>query len=299
MIYYTNYNFPLRTRQRKETKQRQVEEEEMDNGLKYFLYFLLIIAIIILLICLYGLYLIEKSEPSFTKEQLEILVHNSVTNFNNRTPDAETSQYEKALNYFDKTITESYKNHTGIVDRTELIQAYERECLLHEIAEAFQQQYPEDAIDDPRWCYNEVGGAYARQLMLLANPTEYVCIWGTVLAKHSSFSGYYGGFLNEGDVLIDGTVISADPETTRCCPRTYIFGQTSELKEGRRREYDLSKNCYMMSYGLHQKSNLITTMFVGVIFPYLFQNNDTKSFTIQFEDATKGFVKWVKKQHRQ
>jgi ERG2 and Sigma1 receptor like protein len=269
----------------------------MKDGVKYFLYFLLIVGIIILLLFLYGLYLIEKSKPTFSKQDLEILVHTTVKNYyNNSNRDSDDVKYEKAIQYFDKSITESYKNNTGFVDQNTLIQAYDTECLLRTISQAFHEKFPDDAIDEPRWCYNEVGGAYARQLMLLANPTEYVCLWGTVLAKHSSFSGYYGNFLCEGDVVISGQIVSADPESELCCPRTYVFGQTSELKACRRREYDLSTNCYMISYGLHQKSNLITTMFVGVIFPYLFQNNDTKSFQIQFGDAMKGFMKWFKKQ---
>lgn len=274
---------------------------DMNQVIKCVLYFLLFLLVALICFALYLAYLIHQSKPTFTRKDLEKLVHTAVKEFDlqwNEGWDNDDKLYEKAVLHFDKTITESYKDHTGIVEREKMIEMYRIECLLKFIASKFHKRFPQDAIDSPRWAYNELGGSYARSYMLLANPCEYVTIWGTVLAKHSVFSGYYAHFLNEGDVMICGTMFSADPESELCYPRRYEFGQTSELKATRRREYSMSDNCYMLSYGLHDHSNLMKTMFVGVIFPYLFQNNDTKSFNIQMGDAYQGFKKWFIKQHQ-
>ena len=229
--------------------------------------------------------------PTFEVSDLETLVHQAVKDFPGL-PGDDTQQYLDATRYYESEITDG-KN--GRIANADLIEAYRVECLLAFIAQRFREKYPKDAVKDSKWCINEVGSVYARQLILIANPREYVCLWGSVL-EQEGFGGAYGGNLDEGDVMITSQMESSDPESKRAAPRTYLFGDTSLLKPYRRRHYHLGKNCYMMSFCVHAKSNLIFAFFPGIILPYLFENHDTISFKIQMGDALKGFRMWLSHQ---
>lgn len=268
----------------------------MNKIFKYIgLIFCLFLLLIILFLC-FVFYLAETSELIFTQKDLEDLVNTTVIEFNKQwtsNPSYHEIVYIEAQAYFDKEI--NIAHNEGFISREDLVESYRIEKLLEYIHQKFKEKYPRDTIPNPRWCYNEIGGLYARNFLVLCNYFSYVTIWGTPI-KASGFSGYYGNFLNEGDVMITGKMKSNSPDSRFCAPKTYTFGQTSRLRAKDRRYYELSDNCYMLSFALHDGTNMMKTFLPGLIIPYLFQNNDTKSFKIQFEDAMIGWKMWIMKE---
>lgn len=232
-------------------------------------------------------YLVATSKRTFTLEELQSIVHSAVKDFNKLILlDKPNDILMRAKERFDVLILE----HRTTTDM-DLIEGNIMEELLEFIHGRFKESYPHLIIPNSRWAFNNVGGVYARQKLLLANFKEYLCSWGTVL-EQGGFSGRFIN-LNEGDVMICGTILSYDPESKLCLVRKYEFGDTSFLKNGYRRHCLYSKKCYMISFALHKKSNILKTLFPGVIIPYLFQNNDAKSFWIQIGDAWKGIKLWI------
>lgn len=230
-------------------------------------------------------FLVLTSKPTFTQKSLETLVHSAVNDYN-ANMDSDEEIYKRGLEHFNK----KRLKHRSI-NREQVIFAMKREELFHFIHERFMEAFPQLALSNPTWALNNVGGVYARQLLMLITFKEYICIWGTEFAQ-AGFSGFFPD-LNEGDVVITGTLKSAEFNSKESIAITYVFGDTSLLKNGMGRHYTLSDNCYMISFGLHKHSKIWRVFYNGIIMPYLFQNGDTKSFMIQMGDAMRGMWQWV------
>jgi len=232
-------------------------------------------------------FLVLTSKPTFTKKSLELMVHSAVNDYNKSIAKHTKDQiYQRGLLYFNKKRVK----YPG-VDKDQIIFATKREECFKFIHKRFMLAYPKLVLKNPDWGLNNVGGIYARQLIMMINFKEYICIWGAELAQ-SGFSGYYP-HLNEGDVVISGLLKSAEFNSEESLIATYKFGDTSELKNGRGRHYILSEGCYMISYGLHKNTQMWRVFYNGLIMPYLFQNGDTKSFLIQLGDSTRSILKWI------
>ena len=252
------------------------------TGIVLFIVLLLIGLFMIGAICV--MFLVMTSSPIFTVDDLESIVHSAVKKFNVYIENQSRDKIlERALDNFDDEIIDYYNEHRE--EREHLIDAEIVKELLTSIHEHFTEAYPELIIQDGRWAYNVVGGIYARQKILLANFKEYICLWGSPLPQ-SGFSGYFP-WLNEGDVMIKGTIWSSDPESRLSATRKYEFGKTSFLKNGHRRHYTMSKNCYMVSFGLHKNTQMFWTFWPGI------KDSDWKSFWIQIFDACKGIRLWI------
>jgi hypothetical protein len=263
------------------------ETDYQSNGVGITLLVILgLLSLLFTLICTVW-YLVETSHPTFSVDSLEQIVHSAVHDFNEAMgTESPRETLENAKNHFDSFIV----NHPNTTDDI-LIESMKMEMLLDFIQVCFIKAMPELIVRDAEWCYNEVGGVFARQKILSVNFKEYLCIWGTPL-KTQGFSGYYS-HLNEGDVMIIGEIKSSDPESKLSAVCSYRFGNTSRLANGHRRYYRLSNQTYMISFGLHKKTNMLQTFWPGVIIPYLFFNNDSKSFWIQIRDAWKGIKLWL------
>lgn len=252
------------------------------TGIALFIILLLIGLVVICAICI--MFLVMTSSPIFTVEDLESIVHSAVNDFNLYIANQPKHKIlQRAVDHFDDEIIEHYNKHS--LQEETLIDAQIVEELLNFIHERFTEAYPDLIIPDGRWAYNVVGGIYARQKILLANFKEYICLWGSPLPQ-SGFSGYFP-WLNEGDVMIKGTVRSSDPESALSAYRKYEFGDTSYLKNGHRRHYTMSPNCYMASFAVHKDTQMILTFWPGI------KDSDWKSFWIQIFDACKGIRLWI------
>jgi hypothetical protein len=254
------------------------------------LYFLIGFVVLVIVLILFLRYLMWKSKPTFTVEELEHIVHKAVRDFDelhqNYAPDDVVAQ---AKHYYEPEITNG--KNGSITDET-LIECYLLEMKLKFIHDRFIAAFPGKILTDfSRWGYQNIQGVSARQLVLLCTPVEYLCIW-VISLESNGFSGAFPK-LNEGDVMISGQVDSSDPETRLSAARSYTFGQTSRLEPGRRRTQHIKKNTAMLSFGLHDSTMIGSTFWNGVIGPFLFENNDSKSFWIEIEDSAKSTWSWI------
>lgn len=271
-------------------------EEKNSKELKRIMWLTIgCILLFVALIIVFLWFLVVTSKPTFTVHELEDVVHCAVNDYDESvTHHSPNYYYQKACQFYDSSII------NGGATQQDILESYHVEMKMKLIHQRFRAKYPGRILPEPRWALQNTGGVYCRQLILLCNFKEYLVCWVSGPIAQVGFSGSYGssvgnGFLNEGDVMISGHMESFDPEQELSAMRPYEFGQTSFLKPGRRRIYSLSKNCAMLSFGLHDGSNMLKTFFPGLIFPYLFQNNDTPSFVIQITDAMKSMwmcIKW-------
>lgn len=154
------------------------------------------------------------------------------------------------------------------------------------------EKIPYMGTQNSKWVYSYIGGVTARQTTILMHPCEYLVLWGTTLPQEA-FSGVFTE-LNEGDTVISGTLRSTEPESRLSIPRTYTMGKTSRLRNNKRKHYTMSKNCYMISFALKKNTSMLSTMGVGLLWPYFFQNYDFYSFHWQLRDFTIGSLNWMK-----
>ena len=257
------------------------------TGIALFVVLGLVGILFSLLVCV--MVLVCTSRPNFTQEQLEKLVSQAVLDAQAQTKDKSDDWWlaraRKRIKYPDGRGT------MPAVEPQSLLETERSETLSDHVYQYLCLAFPHLAIRNSRWEFSYVGGIVARQRGIVMHFKEYVNLWGTVLPQN----GYSGTFpcLNEGDVMYQGLMVSNDPEPQYAAPRVYTFGKTSRLKNGRRKHYTLSKHCYMVSFGLHEGSNLFRTLPEGLLIPYLFQNQDWRSFWIQVCDFWTGGWKWI------
>ena len=175
----------------------------------------------------------------------------------------------------------------GSITSARFLDSYHDEMLMSFLHQRLFHAFPGKILEHPRWVYQNTGGIYARQLLLLLNANEYLCLWRTELPQ-SGFSGYLGNYVHEGDVLISGEIQSSDPESKLSAVRSYRFGQTSLLEPGRRRQYTLGARTAMLSFGM--RSNMGTCLWTGLLAPFLFANQDWRSFKGSLEDARASMI---------
>lgn len=262
------------------------------TGIGLFVFFEILALISNVILCLW--FLVATSEPIFTKQDIERITHQAVNDYNQQVqahkisiPDYEEQLYQRGLAHFDQEILQN-----SITNREKIIATMQREDLLDFIYERFKQAFPRLIVPNAKWAFNEVGGGYARQRMIFLNFCGYVCLWGSEISL-TAFSGYYGSKLNEGDVMIIGDMKSGSPESEKCLVGTYKFGNTSSLVPGDRRIYWIDGGTYMISYALHEGTNMLGVFWPGAIAPYLFENHDSKSFKAQMGDALHGIWLWI------
>ena len=233
-------------------------------------------------------FLSATSTPTFTVSQLQLLVRKGVHDFQ-----ASKARYPTTLEDAEVFYQSLRKDAGPTIRQTdkEMIEAKEQEDLFDFLAHRVILAYPHMTIPHARWGFQYCGGMVARQRFLLLNGREYLCIWGTTLPQSGS-SGIFPDVL-EGDVIIKGEIQSHEPESKRSLVRTYRFGDTSYLRNGVRRHCLYSKDCWMISFGLHVKTDMFRAAFTALLLPFWLINYDYHSFWIQAHDFVYGYYVWL------
>ncbi len=145
--------------------------------------------------------------------------------------------------------------------------------------------HPGQILKKPKWAWNNVGGIYARFMLLHCSLKEYVGIFGTN-SDQAGFSGEYAK-MNVYDIMLSGRMLSYDAPSKKSLPLVYLAGDISLLKKKETRVYTMDKHSYMIDYG---RGNVPAAFWSGVIAPYLFVNHDKFSTKQQLTGCAKSII---------
>lgn len=241
--------------------------------------------------CLAVWFLIATGCPLLQIEELQWVVKNAINEWTlHKKTFSKAEKLRYARVYFGAVLPSPDLHQGHVESEDDLIDAYETEQLLERVFQGIFVMYPELAQPTTEWAFNDTGDLIARQKMSILHLKEFACIWGV----ETEDGGYGGTFpLMEGDVLINGTMTSYEPDAGRSVERIYVPGDTSFMFNRQRRKCKLSKRCYMLSFSLYYRTNMLTCFFSALLIPYLCRNHDSKSFWIQFHDFYNGFWRWM------
>jgi hypothetical protein len=186
-----------------------------------------------------------------------------------------------------------YNQHYPLVEGR--VEAYKTDLVNAYVLAVFKQRYPKLIFDQSKWMFNSVGGIYANMIILYCSRTEYIVLWGTTLASHGVFSGYYP-FMNEFDVMTRGRMLSHDVDAPGHAAVIYEpikqdgvnseTVDTSNLIPGNVRSYTLQPYTYMVSYA---QGNMAKAFVPGAIMPGIFVNQDWGGMFSHFSEALKSY----------
>ena len=250
------------------------------TGIALFVILGLLGMFVIMALCVW--FLMATSYATFTQVQLEMIVRRAVADFRGPVSLAD------ALSHYDSSSAKAGDEQYS--SKEEWIEASTWDLNHRLLAQRVRQAFPHVTLPAPgHWGFQH-GGIVARQQLLLIHGREYLCLWGTEL-EQIGFSGVFYYLPREGDIVYSGTIRRQEP--TSSLIRTYKAGQTATLRGGQRLHCHYSKRCFMLSFGLHQGSNMFRTACSSLFMPYWFVNYDFQSFWVQVCDFYHGFLLWL------
>jgi hypothetical protein len=178
---------------------------------------------------------------------------------------------EAAKNYFSDVKTE----------QGDLIPAYRVEMIVKEFHQLLKQRYPGLILENPKWAWSNVGGAYGRVLILYCSLKEYIGVYGTALPQNS-FSGEFKG-IDYFEILLSGRMETFGASSEKALPKLFEAGDVSVLKSMETKFYSMDKFTYLINYG---RGNIMNSLWQGVLAPFVFNNHDSGSLQEQFKSCS-------------
>ncbi|MFZ9596437.1 MAG: hypothetical protein ACO3A2_10210 [Bdellovibrionia bacterium] len=166
------------------------------------------------------------------------------------------------------------------LEAKDILVAYRTEMILMRLHQTLLEKYPDKILKNPTWVWNNVGGVYARFLVLYCSFKEYLGLWGSSI-KQAGFSGVYP-HIEFYDIVLSGEMKSNSAQSQKSLPKIYHAGDVSLLSRNESRFYSLDKFTYMIDYG---RGRIAEGFWQGVLSPFFFANHDASSLKEQLKSC--------------